>query len=475
MYVTLSPCPWTYVDGAFVAAKQAMLPVDSHALHFGTAAFESIRLYRTLGEPCIIGLQQHLERMRLSLLALGLQMPHQDASEIVWQSVIRNKMEEGYLRILAYPVGDCLRLDPSSYRTALMVLGWYVQGERFLPPLTLGITHLRRSQAGSTLGKAKITGKYAIDASAHSFVRAQGFDDALMLHEDGTVCEVTGANLFIVREGALLTPPITQSIDGITRHLFLDLARHLKIPIHIVPLSVEEVWAADEMFITGTFHGIRPVASMGSRLFRECTPGPVTRQLQKRFELLLEDIEDPLGLVWLSKLPTSTQVPKLPSPSKAYGVRLANAKDVPQVIAGINSLLKELSLGKAADLNSKAIETCHHLLDPQKPGTVVVSYPLDAPDTIVGLLTLCVQEAIRTEGNYGIISELWVHPEYRSQSIGTILIEAVLSYCRNQDIRRIEVGLPNQAFAELDRTHRFYKAHGFQEIGLRMRYILEEA
>src|SRR5262249_2004111 len=163
-------------------------------------------------------------------------------------------------------------------------VAWRVNGPRFAPPLSLGVAAIRRPPAFTALPRAKHSGMYGTYAAIHSTARADGFDDALVLHADGTVCEVTGANIFLAKDGRLAPPPIPDSIDGVTRKLIMSMAEGMGIPVGEAPLQIEDFADADEIFITGTFHGLRAVQSIDGRAPHLATPGPMTRRLQDRYE-----------------------------------------------------------------------------------------------------------------------------------------------------------------------------------------------
>ena len=265
--MALEFCSWTYLDGRIVPTELARLPVDNHALNFGTAAFEAFRLYPTVNGSKILGLDLHLNRLRLSMLSLGLSPVEPEAIiKALWQAVSANNLQQGYVRLLVYPNGNCLGLDPSPFPSAALVMAWRSDSSGFLPPLTLGISHIRRPEAGSTLARGKISGFYAVEAAADRNAKKMGFDGNLMLNPDGTICEMTGANIFIVKNSVLYTPILPQSIDGVTRRLVIEFANRLNIPVREVPLPLGDLMVADEVFVSGTYHEIRPVSAVDRQI-----------------------------------------------------------------------------------------------------------------------------------------------------------------------------------------------------------------
>jgi branched-chain amino acid aminotransferase len=469
MTVELKACPWAFINRELVPAERAVVPADNHALHYGTAALESLRVYQTPEGPNILGFEQHLERLRVSLRSLGGKEDQTSkAREAVLRTIKENKLVEGYLRVLAYPAGDCARLDHSAYPVDILVLAWRIEGPRHFPPLTLGISSLRRPPAGSWLPRAKLSGFYAVDASVHISCREEGFDDALMLHADGTVCEVTGANIFLVKDGRLHTPIIPHSIAGITRQLVCELARSLELPVEQTMIPLEDFIAADEVFITGTFHGIRSISAISRFQFPVATtPGPITRAIQERFEKLLETPDSEEGRAWLTPAP-SIQKTGARHLEGSTQIRQARLNDTPGILSGIGALLSELrAIPSPAPPATESL--CRRIITGETGGAIFVGTPLPDNERIIGILGLSVQEALHLGGKYALIQELWVDPDYRSAGVGTSLIDACVRYCQENELHTLEVCLPRYQVATLSSTQKFYESCGFVGLGPRMR------
>ncbi len=471
--MALEFCSWTYLNGRVVPTELACLPADNHAVNFGTAAFEAFRLYPTPNGSKLLGLDLHLNRLRLSMLSLGLSpVEPEEVTKALWQTVSQNNLQQGYIRLLVYPNGNCLALDPSPFPSAALVMAWRSDSSGFLPPLTLGISHIRRPLAGSTLSRAKISGFYAIEAAADRNAKKQGFDGNLMLNPDGTICEMTGANIFIVKNSVLYTPLLPQSIDGVTRRLVIELASELSIPVKEVPLPLGDLMVADEVFVTGTYHEIRPVAAVGGQALGSQFPGPVTQRLQERFQKMLHNPEDEIASRWLTGTVLEKSPPK-PVAQQAYQIRSAELTDIHGIVAGVCSLVAEIRGTPEFQLPATAAEVCQRVIEGKYPGAIFVANPQGDNDSIIGLITLTVQETIHVGSSYLLIQELWVHPEYRSQNIGDNLIQAVETYSRQQGISRIEVCLPTHEFPSFSNTYHFYQKSGFEDFGPRMRKMLE--
>lgn len=471
--MALEFCSWTYLNGRIVPTELACLPADNHAVNFGTAAFEAFRVYLTPNGSKILGLDLHLNRLRVSMSSLGLSpIEPEEITKALWQTINQNNVQQGYVRLLVYPNGNCLALDPSPFPSAAMVLAWRSDSSGFLGPLTLGISHIRRPLAGSTLSRAKISGFYAIEAAADRNAKQQGFDGNLMLNPDGTICEMTGANIFIVKDSILYTPLLPQSIDGVTRRLVIELANKLSIPVKEVPLPLGDLMVADEVFVTGTYHQIRPVAAVGGQALGSEFPGTITQLLQERFQKMLDNPDDEIAFRWLTGSVLEKSQPK-PITQQAYQIRSAELTDIPGIVAGISSLLAEIRGIPEFQLPASAADLCQRLIEGKYPGAIFVANPQGDDRSIVGVITLTLQESIHVTGTYILIQELWVHPDCRSQNIGEKLMAAVETYSRQQGISRIEVCLPTHEFPTFSSTYHFYQKSNFHDFGPRMRKMLE--
>lgn len=468
MSMILEPCRWTYLAGKLLPAERAHLPVDSHALHYGTAAFESLRLYATPFGARIVALEQHLDRLEQTIADLKLSpVERSTVRDALLRMIAANNLEEGYLRLLVYPSGNCTRLDPTNYQSDILIVGWKVNGPRFAPPLSLGVAEIRRPIAATSLPRAKHSGLYGVYASSHSMARAEGYDDALVLHTDGTVCEVTGANIFLVKDSELATPLIPDSIDGITRKLMIDLARSLGLSLREEPLTLDAFRDADEIFLTGTFHGLRPVSSIDGSRPRNGAPGPVTRALQESFSMMLDSQPMPDDR-WLTRIaPLNDSA--LARTNGHFKVRPALREDIPAVLDGIRSLLEELRGVPGIQLPQGATHVCERIIDGRSRGAIYVAAPTGGSGRLIGVLSLNVLEAIHFGGPYALIQDLWVAPEHRSDGVGAALIIAAEGYCREHKLANMEVCLPSHRFPRLPRTHHFYQTCGFVELGPRMR------
>src|SRR5215813_5910376 len=425
------PCRWVYLNDRLVPLEKAFLRVDNHAIHFGAAAFESLRVYSGRQGPAVLGLARHVERLHNSLHPFAAPAPALETIEdALWRTIDQNSLQQGYLRLLVFPTADCSEFDPSRRPWGILVLAFREGEPSSRIPAQLAVSPVRRPPIGSTLPRAKLTGFYAADVAAHVAAHSLGFDDALILHEDGSVCEVTGANFFIVRNRQLRTPVLPSTIDGITRRLVFELAALLEIPVQECMLSLSDVAAADEVFITGTYHEIREVSLIAGCVALAGAPGAVTRQLQQCFRDVTSGQETRLSSAWLTSNPLAPLVRH--KEPVCYETGPAGIEDVEQIVEAVRRLLEELRAAPS-ELPAGAATVCRDMIEKKMPGAVFVARERQS-STIVGILAASIQQAIHQAGSYALIQELWVDPKHRSYDVGAALIEALERYCRDSQL-----------------------------------------
>jgi branched-chain amino acid aminotransferase len=282
-------CELSFHHNALVPTQNAQIPVASHVINFGTGIFESLRIYSTRRGVVTKGLYEHIKRLRNSLSSIGLPPLDTDfVHDAMNQFVTENKIKNGYVRILAYPDSLCDALDTLKCGTNMSIIGWHVGEERVYQPFTMHLSYMRRANASSTL-----------DSLIQSQSKQYGYDTGLLMNEDGTICEAAGANLFIVRNGALYTPHVINSIHGITARIVIEIAKSLQIEVHALPLILDDVVSADEAFITGTFVGIRPIQSV-EKFSLANVRGEITSKIIDKFEEMIEG-EHVLSERWMTR------------------------------------------------------------------------------------------------------------------------------------------------------------------------------
>ena len=279
-----------WMDGQMVPWDEAQVHVLSHGLHYGTGVFEGIRAYETDTGPTVFRLTEHMERLHRSATAYGIPLDW-SVEELVGAArrvVSVNSLPSAYIRPLVTLGTGSLSLDPQPCTTVTVIAAWtwgaYLGEEGVRNGITVGVSSWRRFAESTLIANAKGTGGYLNSVQAKLEALRAGFDEAIMLNTDGLVAEGSGENLFLVRNGEVLTPPVTAGIlEGITRDSIMQLLRDDGLDVREAPLSRSDLYYADELFFTGTAAEVTPIRSVDHRPVGSGKPGPVTRLAQELF------------------------------------------------------------------------------------------------------------------------------------------------------------------------------------------------
>jgi branched-chain amino acid aminotransferase len=281
-----------WMDGELRPFQDATAHVLSHSLHYGSAAFEGIRAYKTsAGKTAIFRAAEHFARLARSVAVFGATLPY-SAEQLIAASkavLAGNKFDECYLRPIAYIGHDSRGLKlPLAPSLSVAIAAW--QWGRYLGEggkdkgIRAHVASVRRPDVASSLPWAKLSGNYLNSIMARREATLRGTDEAILLDQQGYVAEGTGENLFVVRGGVLSTPPVGAILPGITRDAILDLARHEGIEARERQVTRNELYDADEVFFTGTAAEVTPVVEIDGLRIGAGAPGPVTRRLMALFE-----------------------------------------------------------------------------------------------------------------------------------------------------------------------------------------------
>jgi branched-chain amino acid aminotransferase len=286
----ITPAEQVWVDGKLISAQDSGVGLLTHSLHYGYAALDGFRSYRQdSGGIALFRLTDHLDRLRASAAALGVGLEH-DRDELAAAAaevILANELTDAYIRALVF-VGEpnvifAHWLNP--VHVALIPFGWTGYSDRDADAGTTAmIAPYPRIRAHAPLFKAKLSGHYLLNVLAYGQAKASDVQQAIFLDEQGTVCEATGENVFVVRDGELSTPPANRSLlPGLTRATVLDLAGELGLPATERDLTVEDLYGADEIFTTGTASGLLPVPELDGRRIGTGA-APVTRALRASYQ-----------------------------------------------------------------------------------------------------------------------------------------------------------------------------------------------
>lgn len=279
-----------WVDGELVDWDDARVHVMSHGLHYGTAYFEGIRCYRLEDErSAVFRLDEHVRRFRDSGHILGSPLPYsvERMAEAVLEVVRANRLKECYVRPLAF-LGDGDRglyavHNPVRVIVAAWTWGAYLGDEGVESGIRAKVSSYTRHHVNVMMTSSKISGNYVNSVMAKGEAKRAGYDEAIMLDNEGCVAEASGENLFIVRDGELKTPPVTAILPGITRAGVIELARRKGYRVSEERFARDELYVADEAFLTGTAAEVTPIREVDDRVIGAGKPGPVTLDLQQAF------------------------------------------------------------------------------------------------------------------------------------------------------------------------------------------------
>lgn len=278
-----------WLDGALVPWEQATVHVMTHTLHYGQAAFEGLRAYKTPRGTAIFRLREHVRRLFDSMKILGYRVPFTpEILEEACRTVVReNALEECYVRPLVF-VGEGAMgvFAPNNpVRVAITCWKWgaYLGEEGLARGIRAKVSSFTRSHPNSTMNKAKLTANYVNSMLARREAKESGYDEAILLDATGMVAEGSGENVFVLRNGALLTPPLPNVLEGITRDTVITLAGDLGIPVQQRNFTRDEIYIADEAFFCGTAAEITPIRELDGRTIGSGARGPVTEKIQSAY------------------------------------------------------------------------------------------------------------------------------------------------------------------------------------------------
>lgn len=278
-----------WIDGKFVPYEQATLHLISPTIHYGLGVFEGIRCYATERGPAVFRLRDHMRRFLESIHILGVrefQFTVDALQDAVQKTVLINGFEECYIRPLMYLEGPMgLNMDKSIPKVAIAAWEWgpYLGLEARETGIHLMVSSFTRLHPNISLTKAKITGNYVNSMLVKTLALRSGYDEAVILDHQGNVAECTGENLFMIRRGVLYTPPLATVLEGITRDSVMTLAEERGLAVEECTITRDQLYIADEVFITGTAAEIVGVHMIDYRPIGNGGVGTYTRLLLQDF------------------------------------------------------------------------------------------------------------------------------------------------------------------------------------------------
>ena len=285
----ITPTKKIWMDGTLVDWENATTHVLSHTLHYGTGAFEGIRAYKTPNGVAVFRLREHMERLLRSCRILMIDVPYSvdELCDATTEVVRVNELFDGcYIRPLVYLGYGEMGIYPLTSPVNTIIAAWpwgaYLGDEGAEKGVRMKISSWSRHHPNSMPTASKTVGGYVNSSLAKVEAIKAGYDEAIMLGPDGRISECTGENLFIVRDGLLISPPPSEAgaLRGITQASIVKIANDLGHEVVFEAMRRDDLYLADEAFLTGTAAEVVPIASVDDRLVGTGTPGPITKEIQ---------------------------------------------------------------------------------------------------------------------------------------------------------------------------------------------------
>jgi branched-chain amino acid aminotransferase len=304
-----------WMNGEFVAWEDAKIHVLTHGLHYGTGVFEGVRCYDTEIGPAVFRHADHIDRLFKSaeLYYMPIPFEREQLRSATLELIARNGFRSCYIRPIVFRGYGTMGLFPLDAPVDVAVAVWewapYLGEEGKRTGVRAKVSSWRRISPDSLIPHAKASGQYLNSVLAKIESYKAGYQEAILLDDKGHVCEGSGENIFVVRDGMIATPPQTASIlDGINRKSVIQIARDLGHELIERDIARAELYLADEVYVTGTATELAPVIEIDDHRIGDGIPGPVTREIQKAFDDALYGRGDRYR-EWLDPVPVREHAP----------------------------------------------------------------------------------------------------------------------------------------------------------------------
>jgi branched-chain amino acid aminotransferase len=278
------------MDGELIRWDEAKVHILTHTLHYGMGVFEGIRCYLCRdGRSGVFRLQEHIHRLFDSAHIAELEIPfsQEEVMEACKETMRANGLKEGYIRPLVFIGDGAMGVHPQDNPIRVSIITWkwgaYLGEEALQQGTRVKTSTYARHHVNVMMTKAKICGNYVNSVFAKREAVRGGYDEAIMLDTDGYVSEATGENIFMVRNGLIKTPPLTSILAGITRSSVFTIIHDKGMQLVEQRFTRDELYTADEVFLTGTAAEVTPVREIDDRKIGLGKPGPVTKDIQGTF------------------------------------------------------------------------------------------------------------------------------------------------------------------------------------------------
>jgi branched-chain amino acid aminotransferase len=297
---------FVWKNGKIIPWEEATVHMSAHGLHYGTGVFEGIRCYNTVNGPAIFRLDAHLERMFESARTYGLPIPYSPEvlTDAALEVVSANGFSDCYVRPIASYGSGSLGVHPRNCPVEVAILAWpwgaYLGAEALEKGIQVTVSRWKKFSSLAMPATAKACGQYLNSMLAVQDAVRRGFDEALLVDEEGIIAEGSGENFFMVQNGNVLTNDERDHVlMGITRDSVITLARDLGYKVFVGEMRLEELEVADEAFFTGTAAEVTPIAALDRKPIGNGKPGPITLELQRAYFAATSG-RDPKHQEWLT-------------------------------------------------------------------------------------------------------------------------------------------------------------------------------
>ena len=275
-----------WMDGELVPWREAKVHVLTHTLHYGMGVFEGVRSYKTSTGAAVFRMQDHTRRLFDSAKIMMMDIPFDEdtVNQAQLDVLHANNLGSAYLRPMAFlgSEGMGLRADGLSVHLSISAWEWgaYLGAENMERGIRIKTSSFTRHHVNISMCKAKANGQYINSMLALREALTDGYDEALLLDNEGYVAEGSGENFFIIRDGVIYTPDLTSALEGITRKTIMSLANDLGLELRERRITRDEVYICDEAFFSGTAAEVTPIRELDNRPIGNGGRGPITEKLQ---------------------------------------------------------------------------------------------------------------------------------------------------------------------------------------------------
>src|SRR5919108_1827610 len=295
-----------WMDGSLVNWDEAKIHILTHGLHYGTGVFEGIRCYKTINGQAVFRLPEHIQRLLDSakIYFMDLRYSKEQLQQAVIDTIKANEIEECYVRLIAYYGYGKMGVNPMPNKVSVAIALWkwdeYLRNDKLNYGIRIMVSSWTRIDGRSMPVHAKATANYANSVLARAEALKSGFDEAIMLNANGMVVEASAENIFIIKDNVLITPPIMSgALNGITRDSILTLARDNRIPCKIRDISRDELYLANEVFLTGTAAEVKSVVEIDNRIIGDGKAGAISQRLKILYESVVHGEDKKFSKKWL--------------------------------------------------------------------------------------------------------------------------------------------------------------------------------